>query len=48
MTKSILLQPDDKMEAEHTIVDAHGTVTGAIINNKDNVMISPKNLVTYK
>lgn len=39
--KQILLHPDDKMEAENTIVDKHGTVTPVIINDEDKVMISP-------
>ncbi len=41
MGKQILLYPDGKMEAEHIIVDKHGTVTPVILNSKDKVMISP-------
>ncbi len=40
-TNQIQLQPEDKLEAEHTIVEKHGTVSRVVMNKNDKVLISP-------
>jgi hypothetical protein len=39
--KQIQLQPEDKLEAEHAIVEKHGTVSPIVMNENDKVLLSP-------